>query len=176
MNEEYKQLYSEIGRNSQITANVFLANVSVTAALIGYGLTSEMGVIFLSPFAIIIPSLFFVASQLESTTRIASYIKTFHESDSDKSNWESRWFSIRDQRLLPYKRKYTLSISGLYGLLSLTCLALAFFYWPYSYWYYGATGLVILILVVFGILSVVNAFSMETCKDYDEAWQQQSLS
>ena len=75
--DEHRQLYAEIGRNSQISQNVFLGNVAVTSGLIGYGLDSQSGPIFLAPFAIIIPSLFFLSSQLESTTRIAAYIVVF---------------------------------------------------------------------------------------------------
>ena len=49
--EEYKNLYSEVGRNSQICQNVFLGNVAVTAGIFGYGLDAQLGTIFLAPFA-----------------------------------------------------------------------------------------------------------------------------
>src|SRR4030042_3520296 len=94
--EEYKHLYQEIGSNSQISQNVFVANVTVTAALIGYGLNNQTGSIFLAPFAILIPSLFFIASQLDSTTRIAAYILVFLENSSPGSNWETRWLALRE--------------------------------------------------------------------------------
>ena len=78
MNKEYEQLYSEIARNSQISSNVFLGNISVTAIIIGFGLDKQNSLLFLIPFAMLIPSLFFIASQMESTSRIASYLKIFH--------------------------------------------------------------------------------------------------
>ena len=83
--DEHKHLYAEIGRNSHISQNVFVANVAVTSGLIGYGLNTESGPIFLAPFAIIIPSLFFLSSQLESTTRIAAYIVVFLEQGAPSS-------------------------------------------------------------------------------------------
>lgn len=169
--EEYKQLYDEIGRNSQITQSVFVANVGVTAALIGYGLNAGNGTIFLAPFAIIIPSLFFLASQLESTTRIAAYLSVFIEHDSEMLKWESRWLQLRTRGLLPSRRKYTLSLSGLYGLLSLVCILLAFQYWQGNKCWFFAIVTVILLLVAWGILLLVRAFSLQLCEDYIHSWR-----
>ena len=127
--KEYSSLRAEIDRNSHIVTTVFLANITVTAALIGYGLGLDkiIGAIFLSPFAIIIPALFFLSSQLESTTRIAAYIKVFFEDNSDELKWETRWLCLREKDLLPAKRKYTFAISHLYGGLSIVCFLLAGF-------------------------------------------------
>lgn len=169
--EEYKNLYQEIGRNSQITQNVFVANVTVTAALIGFGLSAKAGSIFLAPFAILIPSLFFIASQLDSTTRIAAYILVFLEDGSLGSNWETRWLSLREGRLLPTRRKYTLSLSGLYGLLSAACLLLAFRYWEYDLRWYVATVLPIVVGVGAGVRAVAAAFALTHVKAYIAAWR-----
>lgn len=168
---EYNQLYAEIGRNSQITQYVFLANVTATAILIGYGLNTELGTIFLSPFAVIIPSLFFLASQLESTTRIASYIKVFLESDSKTLNWETKWMELRAKSLLPHRRKYTLSLSGIYGLLSISCIVLAVIYWEHDFWILVAVTAPIVALVYLGISSLIRAFSIEFCKTYEKKWE-----
>ncbi|MBI9065534.1 MAG: hypothetical protein JEZ14_26345 [Marinilabiliaceae bacterium] len=127
--KEYENLYAEIARNSQITAKVFLANVSVTAILIGYGLNTENPYVFLSPFAIILPSLFFVASQLESTTRIASYIRVFLETEETGIRWERRWFKMIKENKLPSYRKYVLAISHLYGLMGFACLFMFLLKW-----------------------------------------------
>lgn len=171
MMDEYSQLYGEIGRNSQISQNVFVANVAVTTGLIGYGLDVGQGPIFLAPFAIIIPSLFFLSSQLESTTRIAAYICVFLENNNDDLNWESRWFLLRRQNLLPSRRKYTLSLSGLYGLLSLVCVLLSLQYWSYDWWLFAAVVIPISFFMATGVLSLVRAFSLENCEAYINAWQ-----
>lgn len=168
--EEYKTLRAEVDRNSQITATVFLATITVTSALIGYGISSKLGPIFLSPFAIIIPSLFFISSQLESTTRIAAYIMVFFEADSEELNWETRWLEVRQKGLLPHKRKYTFSLSGLYGALSVGCIMLAGFYWHIDWWMYGTAVGLIALLVSLGILSLYRAFSVQFCKQYVDAW------
>ena len=168
---EYKQLYDEIGRNSVISQNVFIANVAVTASLIGYGLSSESGSIFLAPFAIIIPSLFFLASQLESTTRIACYIIVYLESNNRNINWENRWFNLRDKNLIPSKRKYTLSLSGLYGLLGIVCLLLSFRYWEYDKCIFFYISSPIVLLHIRGVTMIIRAFSLKLCKAYIEAWQ-----
>ncbi len=168
--EEYKTLRAEIDRNSQLTATVFLATVTVTSALIGYGLSLKLGPIFLSPFAIIIPALFFISSQLESTTRIAAYIMVFFEVNPDELKWETRWLEVRQKGLLPHRRKYTLSISGLYGALSVGCIMLAGFYWNIDWWIYGIAAGLIAFLVFFGVLSLRRAFSLQFCQQYIDAW------
>lgn len=170
--EEYKQLYEEIGRNSQITQNVFVANVGVIAVLIGYGLKDGNGAIFLAPLAIIIPSLFFLASQLESTTRIAAYISVFIEHDSEMLNWENRWLQLRKSELLPSKRKYTLSLSGLYGLVSVVCILLAYQYWQVQKCWFVVIVTPIMVLVAWGVWMLVRSFSLKLCEDYIHAWQQ----
>ena len=170
--EEYKHLYQEIGRNSLISQNVFVANVTVTAALIGYGLSQQAGSIFLAPFAILVPSLFFLASQLESTTRIAAYLVVFFESDSTELHWETRWLALRERGLLPTRRKYTFSLSGLYGLLSAVCLLLALRYWEFCVGWYLAVAVPIVVAVIAGVAAVLAAFSLTRVNAHIAAWRQ----
>ncbi|MHC4669901.1 MAG: hypothetical protein ACYTFD_16040 [Planctomycetota bacterium] len=169
--EEYKHLYAEIGRNSQIAQNVFVANVAVTSGLIGYGLNAGFAPIFLAPFAIIVPSLFFLASQLESTTRIAAYISVFFESSSNELNWEQRRLTLRTAGL-PSKRKYTLSLSGLYGFVSIVCVLLCFHYWAYSRFAFLLVVVPVALLVVWGVRVIVRAFSLELAREYIAAWEE----
>lgn len=169
--EEYRHLYQEIGRNSQIVQNVFVANVAVTSGLIGYGLSSKYGPIFLSPLAIIVPSLFFLASQLESTTRIAAYLLVFHERENPVLNWETRWLEIRKRGLLPSKRKYTFSLTGLYGLISMLCIALAYQYWMFSVQWFFVSIVPIVALLALGIQAVTQAFSLDLIESYISSWE-----
>lgn len=69
--------------------------------MIGYGLSNKEGSIFLAPLIIIIPSLFFLASQLESTIRIATYIQVFFEEGSDELNWETKLFQLKEKGFIP---------------------------------------------------------------------------
>ncbi len=178
--KEYDQLYSEIARNSQICSNIFLGNISVTAILIGFGLEYSNSLLFLSPFAMIIPSLLFIASQMESTTRIASYIKIFHEKTLEGPKWETRWYQLRYFKCLPCKRKYSFSISGLYGLLGFTCFLLSILYWDgdtaslrgffSSYLKIGLIILPLIALLIISIRLIIRAFSLSLSNDYDKAW------
>ena len=167
---EYSALRTEVDSNSQIVMTVFLANVTVTAGLIGYGLSSGYGLIFLSPFVIIIPSLFFITSQLTSTVRIAAYIKVFLEDEHDELNWEGRWLELRRKGLIPNKRKYTLAVSHLYGGLSVICIMLTYLYWDVNWLLFGIVVLPIVILVMFGVHFLVYAFSIEFSEKYVDAW------
>ncbi|MFC1915318.1 hypothetical protein ACFLW4_01285 [Chloroflexota bacterium] len=168
--EDYRTLYAEIDRNSQISTTVFLAAITVTSALIGYGLSSGIGPIFLSPFAIIIPSILFITSQLESTTRIAAYIMVFLETGSEELNWQTRWFEIRRRKLLPRVRKYTFSISGLYGALAIACIILTFLYWNMEWWIFAVIVAPLIFLTFFGVFYLRRAFSFDFCKRYVEQW------
>ncbi|MDO8879418.1 MAG: hypothetical protein Q7W44_01235 [Coriobacteriia bacterium] len=121
---EYEMLQGEINSNSQVTANVFAITVTGVAALIGYGVQTGNWLVLLSPFALLIPSLWFIASQVESTVRIATYVRTFIEPRVAGLHWETRLSRIRMDHARPDSR-YTLSITGIYGLLGAACLGLA---------------------------------------------------
>lgn len=167
---EYRSLREEIGRNSQLTATVFLANVTATGVLFGFGFETSKWTIFLSPFAILIPSLFFISSQLESTTRIASYLKIVLEPRL-RLSWESDWWKVRECGTLPRRRKYTLSVSGLFGTLSVSCVFLAALYCDMaSLWKLGLTIVPLAILVALGVYNLVGAFSPTIAEEYDAMW------
>ncbi|MGD9160383.1 MAG: hypothetical protein PVG39_18350 [Desulfobacteraceae bacterium] len=168
--EEYKTLRNEISENSKIVFSIFLANTTVTASLIGYALSKTSGPIFLSPFAILIPSMFYIASQLESTTRISQYIRIFLEPELNM-HWQTRWYELRIKKLLPHKRKYTFAITTLYGALAAVCLILAFFYWDkIKIWQFYICAFFIVLLMGTGVLSVKRAFSIKFRDEYAKKW------
>ncbi len=170
--EEYKTLRNEISENSKIVFSIFLANTTVTASLIGYALSKTSGPIFLSPFAILIPSMFYIASQLESTTRISQYIRVFLEPKLNR-NWQTRWYELRVRKLLPHKRKYTFAITTLYGALAVVCLILAFAYWDKSkLWQFFISAIILALLMGNGVLSVKKAFSMKFRDEYAIKWSE----
>ena len=78
----------------------------------------------------------------------------------------------QNQGLMPNRRKYTLSISGLYGLLSVSCILLSFIYWKYKMWIFAIVNLPIAILVYLGISSIVKAFSLPFCERYEKIWEE----
>lgn len=121
---EYEMLQAEINSNSQVTANVFAITVTGVAALIGYGIEARNWLVLLAPFALLLPSLWFIASQIESTVRIATYVRTFIEPQVPGLRWETRLNTLRAGVTRPDNR-YTLSITGVYGLLGFACIGLA---------------------------------------------------
>jgi hypothetical protein len=122
--EEYRTLRAEIASNSHLTATVFTWAITATGALIGVGVAQAKWAVFLVPFAILLPSLWFITSQLESTVRIAEYIRTRIEPHVPGMGWETSLHALRANKLLP-ERKYVLSITDLYGGIALACLVLA---------------------------------------------------
>lgn len=86
---EYEALRQEIITNAEMIAEVFTISITVAVMIIGYGIqrTQEQkgeasrGLLFLCPLGILIPSLWFIFSQLESTVQIATYIQTFLEKE-----------------------------------------------------------------------------------------------
>lgn len=120
--KEYEILRGEISENSRLIAHVFAANTTVTSAIFGVGLAADKpyGPVFLTPLAILIPSLLFIASQLESTTIISQYLRIILEPQL-QIQWQTNWYELRKRDLLPTKRKYIPAVSGLYGALSLAC-------------------------------------------------------
>ena len=147
---EYKSLRDEIKTNSQMTGQVFTFAITVSAALLGYGLDKGYWGIFLSPFVVLIPSLYFISSQLESTTRIAAYIQNYIESKIDELNWETDFLTLRKNKLLPSKRKYTLSIAGLYGGIGFVSILLSWLFLKcYSVKNVAIISVVSIIIIIF---------------------------
>lgn len=124
---EYQMLQDEIASNSSLVAQVFIFSVTATAALIGYGIEAGNWLVFLAPFAVLLPSMWFIASQLEATVRIATYIRLFLEPDVEGLNWETRLAALRCSACRP-DSKYTVSITGIYGGVGVASLILAWAY------------------------------------------------
>lgn len=170
LKEEYNNLKNEIEENSKITSNLFIANVTITATLIGLGLSaSTKGLILLTPFIVLIPSVLFIVSKLESTTRISSYLRIFIESEFD-GGWHTHWFQLRDKKLLPTSRKYTASITLLYfSLFSITGIVSG------MYWDLKSISFIIVIspIVCASLLSLFflqRSFSKTLRRQYNKAW------
>ena len=78
---------------------------------------------------------------------------------------------MRQSGRLPTRRKYTLSLSGLYGLASLVCVLLFWQYWSGSATHFLVIVLPITVAVAMGIATLLRAFSLELGHEYVEAWE-----
>ncbi|MCJ7458772.1 MAG: hypothetical protein MUP17_07255 [candidate division Zixibacteria bacterium] len=176
---EYKALREEIKNNSQVIANIFTVTITGMAVLTGYGFKEKNWVIFLCSFVMLIPALWFIASQLESTVRIATYIRTCIEPYVDGLRWENKLSQLRKSNLVP-ERKYTLSITGIYGAIGITCILLSWIFFPWGGKGYSIIELVILIIasvvlvatMVQVILNVSKCFGQDFGSKYCKAWRE----
>jgi len=133
---EYENLYKEISDNSARIYIILNICVPSTAALLGYAFTLDaketpfgdaMTPFFLLlPLAIILPAMVFVSSSLNSTARVASYIKVFYEDETCSISWQNRMQQLRREnkrdgrlRLRAFKGSLT-SIFFILGLVSIT--------------------------------------------------------
>lgn len=170
--KEYEILRAEINENSRLIAAVFTANTTVTSVIIGYGLANpeSQGPLFLAPFAILLTSLFFITSQLESTTLISQYLRIILEPQLEVQ-WQTNWYELRKQSLLPSRRKYVPAVSGLYGALAFVCIVLAFIYWkPHQLWAFALVVLLLAVPMTIAIFGIKRAFSMDYREKIAAAW------
>ncbi len=176
--EEYKELKAEIQSNSDWTGKAFIFSITVTATLIGFGLTHNNWAIFLSPFLIIFPSMFFVSAKMESTTRIGSYIRIIIEPKVKGLNWQSNWMELRKEKLLPKKRKYSLSITAQFLGISVLCFGLSWIKFLSSIhpqrelFLMTILSLSIIVLYIFGHIAIKQSFDIKTRDRYDKAWKE----
>ncbi|MGZ3765955.1 MAG: hypothetical protein ACXVA2_14900 [Mucilaginibacter sp.] len=129
---EYQQLQGEILNHSERIDKIITFAGTAIALIVGYVVQVEISskvepFIYLYPFFIIIPSISMVASSLNSTVRIATYISVFYEStDSNNPRWQSRLQSIRENK---QDSKTHRKLGGALELLligmSLICVALS---------------------------------------------------
>ncbi|MFN8355004.1 MAG: hypothetical protein U0Y10_11190 [Spirosomataceae bacterium] len=130
MENEYKTLRDEIAQYRLINSNIYIANITVTAVLLGYAIKDNpIWYMFLSPFFIIIPSIILIATNISLTARIGTYILVFIESNEDALNWETNLQKLRNRDLMMSKKSsFTTSILLLFILLSGFCLTLCCIY------------------------------------------------
>ena len=132
---EYEALRQEIIANAGIIADVFTVSITAAVVILGYGIQREQEtegdtgswLLFLCPLGILVPSLWFISSQLESTVQIATYIQTFLEEGQDVLNWETRLSLLRQTDTHP-SMLYTFSISTVYIGLGMVSLVLSICY------------------------------------------------
>ena len=130
--EEYKHLYSEIHSNSDKVSFALNLMFTLTSAIIAYGLKdyeNSSEIIFLTPLIFIIPLSHFIYSQMNSTVRIAMYIKVFHESKENGLQWENRFGKFKTPKELnhsKYAKSLKLIVMGLVSIcILLTVLRLS---------------------------------------------------
>jgi DNA-binding XRE family transcriptional regulator len=87
--KEYDTLREEILQNSGRQFGMVSFAITVTVALIGFGLENANPFIFLVPLLVLALVLIHLIRSIDSIHRIASYIRMFIEYDEDDLKWET---------------------------------------------------------------------------------------
>jgi len=130
---EYQTLREEIRNDVDRQFNMVSFALTVTAALIGYGLTSGNALVFLVPLLMLALTLILLVRNIYSILRIASYIRLFIELEEKDLKWETyiRQFRTTAERSRKYSIhvRYTLPSYGLVLLVTgWICIVLSLFY------------------------------------------------
>lgn len=198
---EYTALREEINNNSSVIAQVFTISITGAVVILGFGIEQKLWTICLVPALLLLPSLLFISSQLESTVRIAAYIAVFIEPNPSvrkymawetalghtrKGNGKSKGKG-RDRSRLYYLR----SVLGIYLMGLLACVivgALVLGTVPGAtsvptftsidqfvtapFVQYAASSIVILVLSMVTVMVAYQAFSDRRIRHYKDQWRE----
>lgn len=172
---EYQTLRKEILDNAGRQFNMVSFALTVTAALIGYGLTSKNALVFLVPLLMIALTTIHLVRNIYSILRIASYIRSFIEPKEDNFKWETymRQFRAEERkRKHPIHVRHTLpSYELVLVLTGWICVVLAFLH-AESYQLI-AVSIVAVLWLLFWVV-VHRWISYETSgqleRDFDTIW------
>ena len=152
--EEYKALREEIMGFQRAIIQLFTFSTIAAGALIGYGLTSQVGYVFLAPFAILFPCGFGMLGKMDAILRAGAYIKCFIEDEVEGFNWETALYKSRQMDTRSKAKKWLGSlraeggILGTYDGLSVACFVLSIIFWVGNYYVLGGVlGMILFLLV-----------------------------
>lgn len=126
---EYQALREEILGSIQVVKSYRSLLYTVVIAILAFALDKDEAVLFLVPFAAIIPLYLLSMHQIDSAMRIGAYIYVFLEDGTD-CQWETRLYMY--DKL--HKNQYSTKKSNIdpYWCTSLSCLALSVIRLDYS--------------------------------------------
>jgi hypothetical protein len=132
---EYTGLRDEINSNSLVAAQTVTIAFTAAVAFISFGLERQNWVIFFAPVVLNTILAVFVASQYDSTVRIAAYIcRRFEEGSFTELMWESGMNVIRTRfkKDLP-TFSYISSLTLTFILLNVTSCALSVYFFQQAF-------------------------------------------
>ena len=144
---EYNTLRAEILQNANRQFSMVGFAFTVTAALIGYGLTSKNAFIFLVPLPVLALVLIHLIRNIYSIMRISSYIRTFIEREEKDLKWETyicRFRTEERSQKQPSQIRHTLpSFELVLFVAGWLCIILSLLY-AQGYQYLAAIAVAIL--------------------------------
>lgn len=91
--EEYKLLHSSIDMHMKLIPEILAFMVAATGALLGYGFSSGVPLVFLTPLPIILSCAYLIRTQMEEVLGKGAYIMIKYE--QDHIGWESTLYELR---------------------------------------------------------------------------------
>lgn len=176
MQPEYSALRNELLHNFASSNQSFALAVTATGVLLGIALQSRRKhwIVFLTPFAVLVPSIWFILSQIESAIRIATYIKVFMESVPQQGlQWETRLMDFR-RVMQGTDRAYTYAVGYAYGALGIVSLLLSFLNLDTknkkNFYAFFAVAVFLIVALSYPLLQILNVLGPKKFDHYIETW------
>lgn len=128
MNKEYAMLREEILLSMQTIKNYNNLLYSATTALLAFAFALSREILFLLPFAVILPLYFLIKREMMQVVRIGAYMSVFLEEKLD-IHWESRLISYD---AMFFKNKHRRISLNAYTGLSFLCVFLSVMHTDYA--------------------------------------------
>lgn len=181
--EEYKSLRSSIDVHLKHILEILAFMVAATSALLGYGFSSGVPLVFLTPLPIILSCAYLIRTQMEEVLGKGSYIMIKYE--QDHIGWESTLYELRrypkeDKKCSWLKWKKAATDSRAIFLIAVVlifiCNMCFSYFMRFSYFFCSECSFIIvgIILTLFFILlsysivlrSVLEAYTYEKEEGY----------
>jgi hypothetical protein len=91
--EEYKSLRSSIDMHLKLILEILAFMIAATSALLGYGFSSGVPLVFLTPLPIILSYAYLVRTQMEEVLKKGAYILIKY--GQNHIGWESTLYELR---------------------------------------------------------------------------------
>jgi len=176
LEKEYSSLRDEILQLSDRQFNLVTFALTVTIALIGYGISNNNGFIPLVPLLMLAFVLVQLVRVRRGMIRISSYISFFIEYGNDMG-WETRANQLRQitakEKALKRSGVTQMSLGILPIMVGFACIAISFAYLGWRLWPIpAAVAIVWLIFSIFIIAELGYAVSEELWTELTEAWRE----
>jgi hypothetical protein len=169
LKEEYSSLRDEILQFSDRQVNLVTFALTITTALLGYGITSGNGFVSLVPLLMLAFVLIQLVRVRRGMIRISSYLSYFIESRTNDLGWETRLNQLRNLTAKERGSKHpgvsVISFGMLPIVVGFVCIGISFAYLGRRLW--PAPAVVALVWLIFSGLMVRDLNYVVS----DQLWQ-----
>lgn len=175
LQEEYIRLNREIEVSSEKVFNLIKLMITITITILTVSFTDWLNkyeVIYLIPIILIIPINFLIYSQLNSSERIAGYIRVFLEPHLNGNQWERKLREYKKKNKEDSKFSFSIILIsiGLSGICYILCFLKIIHEKALALEHSWDTYLLSLITAVFLIISLFKLINTKK-QDFDSKWK-----